>query len=84
MRDKDRILRRLRSHGSTTPLEWQGPDVIDGGKPILRPAARVGDLRKDGIPVETARTRPCALYVLPTAATVVEPSGQYALTEQAA
>jgi hypothetical protein len=83
MTDKDRILRRLRSHGSTTPIEWQGP-TPDGGKPVLRVAARIGDLRKDGIPVQTARTRPCALYVLPAPAAVIEPSGQYALTERAA
>lgn len=85
MTDKQRVLRRLRTHGSTTPTEWIGPHVVDGGKPIQRLAPRICELRKEGVPVETARTKPCSLYVLASPTPViVEASGQYALTERAA
>lgn len=62
--DKERIRRRLLENGSTTPVEWQAP-AIDGGKPILRVAARIMDLRADGMDIKTAARRPVALYVLP-------------------
>jgi hypothetical protein len=48
-----------------TPVDFMGPIVIDGGPPILRLAARILDLRNDGLAIE-ASTDPngVARYVL--------------------
>lgn len=62
--DKDRVRNRLLSHGSTTPLDWQSP-TVDGGKPILRLAPRILELRGEGMDIKTAARRPVARYVLP-------------------
>lgn len=62
--DKQRVRNRLLEHGSTTPVEWQAP-AIDGGKPILRVAARIGELRAEGMDIKTATRTPVARYVLP-------------------
>ena len=66
MTQKERILRMLNQRGGlgVTPVDFQGPDVIDGGKPILRLAARVGDLRDDGYVIRTFKKGQVAKYVL--------------------
>ena len=66
MTQKQRVLRMLNQRGGlgVTPVDFQGPDVIDGGKPILRLAARVGDLRDDGYVIRTFKKGQVAKYVL--------------------
>ncbi len=76
--DKERIRNWLLLNGSTTPLDWQGPRTVDGGKPILRVAARIAELRAEGMPIETKARRPVALYVLPEP-TVTDARGQMRL-----
>ena len=63
MIDKERVRQRLLDNGTTTPLEWL-PPTIDGGKPILRLAPRIKDLRNEGVPISTVETRPVAVYQL--------------------
>ena len=64
MSDADRVYRRLVEHGSTTPLDWQ-PPVCDLGKPIMRLAARVEELRhRRGVAIVTTQRRPVARYEL--------------------
>lgn len=45
--DEERVIRLLRARGEqgVTMTEFLAPHVVDGGKPITRMAARVGDLR---------------------------------------
>jgi len=54
---KDRVLAALiaRQDRGITPVDFAAPDVIDNGKPIMRVAARIHDLRQDGIPILEAR-----------------------------
>jgi hypothetical protein len=47
----DRVLRRLH-YGPISPYDFLQP-VVDGGKPILRVAARVQDLRDRGYHIST-------------------------------
>lgn len=64
---KDRVLRLLRQRGNRgiTAVDFLGPYVADGGKPITRVAARVQDLRDAGYDVQTVGKRnQCAVYVL--------------------
>lgn len=64
----DRVLASLRKAGplGVTAADWMGPRTPDGGPPILRLAARIGELRGRGIPVVNAGVRDkCAVYVLP-------------------
>lgn len=77
--DKERVRNWLLLNGSTTPLDWQAGRVVDGGKPILRLAPRILELRAEGMPIETAARRPVALYVLPGPA-VTDARGQTRLT----
>jgi hypothetical protein len=77
--DKERVRNWLLLNGSTTQLDWQAGRVVDGGKPILRLAPRIYDLRADGMDIETAVRRPVALYVLPEPV-VTDVRGQTRLT----
>jgi hypothetical protein len=57
-------LERDRRRG-ITQVDFLLPDVIDGGAPITRVAARVKDLRDLGHRIETRGERDsCAVYVL--------------------
>lgn len=63
----DRVLNALRKAGSRgiTAVDFQLPDVIDGGPPIMRVAARVMDLRRQGHTIISAGTRQkCRRYEL--------------------
>lgn len=64
MSDKTRVLAQLR-RGPVTPVDFQAP-AVDGGKPILRVAARIGELRAEGHDITTVATKPVAKYVLKT------------------
>ena len=60
----ERVLRALQS-GPVFAADFSPPHVIDGGKPIFRVAARVGDLRKAGHDIKTRIARNgCAIYQL--------------------
>lgn len=62
--DNARVLRALQS-GPVRVTDWSGFTTPDGGKPILRMAARVKELRNAGWPVErTGRHNNCAVYEL--------------------
>ena len=47
MTQKQRILRMLHQRGGlgVTPVDFAGPNVIDGGAPIMRVAGRINGLR---------------------------------------
>lgn len=47
-----------------TPVDFTGPDVIDGGAPILRLAGRINDLRNQGYVIRTFKKGQVARYVL--------------------
>ena len=62
-----RILRLALERGEDgiTAVDFQLPDVADGGAPILRVAARIGELEEDGIHFTDGGTRNrCKVYVL--------------------
>jgi hypothetical protein len=62
--DNVRILKALRA-GDVRVTDWTDKNTPDGGKPILRVAARINDLRKAGWPIErTGRHNNCAVYSL--------------------
>lgn len=67
MSQKARVLAALRSRGArgVTAVDFLLPDVIDGGRPITRVAARVLELRDEGhtIVVDGERDS-CAVYRL--------------------
>lgn len=48
-----RILAALEN-GPVSPIDFAAPDVIDGGAPIMRVAARIQDLRDQGLEIATA------------------------------
>jgi Helix-turn-helix domain len=81
MTQRDRVLAALRRAGGRgiTQLDFDLPDVVDGGPPIKRVAARIDELRTAGHWIASQRTRQrMARYVLVdadtlTAATDVEP-----------
>jgi hypothetical protein len=54
---RDRVLGRLRAAGEAgvSPEDFLLPGVVDGGKPILRLAARIHELVEDGLKIETRR-----------------------------
>lgn len=61
----DRVLAALYLAGARgiTCIEFDAPNVCDGGEPIKRLAARVNELREAGFEIETAGTRnKCAVY----------------------
>lgn len=65
--DKQRILRFALERGDQgfTAVDFQLPHVADGGKPILRVAARVKDLRDEGFVFHDGGTRNrCKVYIL--------------------
>lgn len=67
MRQRDRVLRALKRHpDGVCQVDFLLPNVIDGGAPITRLAARVKDLREDGHEIEVNGEKyGCALYRLP-------------------
>lgn len=67
MSQNDRVLAALRRAGrfGITQVDFSLPDVIDGGKPINRVAARINDLGNAGHVIGKRGTRNrCAVYVL--------------------
>lgn len=59
-----RILRALES-GPVSPIDFAAPNVMDGGKPIMRVAARVQDLRGRGHDISTrTASNGTAVYTL--------------------
>lgn len=54
MTDKDRVLKALQ-YGVVSPLFFSQTPTLDGGKPILRVAARVKELRIEGYEISTER-----------------------------
>lgn len=61
-----RVLLALRSHpNGITQVDFLAPDVIDGGFPITRLAARIQDLRDNGAEVFVdGKRNGCAIYRL--------------------
>ena len=85
MTQKTRVLRALRRHPEgITQVDFLLPNVIDGGPPITRVAARVRDLRTDGheILVDGERNG-CAVYVLPRPVRVELPPPVVVVPERA-
>jgi hypothetical protein len=63
--DTDRIRKYLERYGTLSPLEFDGSmPVADGGKPIKRVAARIKELRDQGLVIRTSRRRGMAFYEL--------------------
>lgn len=63
----ERVERLLRQRGEqgVTPVDFLLPNIVDGGRPITRVAARVLDLRNQGLNITTSGTRNgVAVYVL--------------------
>ncbi len=70
MTGTDRVLRALRSrreHG-VSAVDFQAPDTIDGGAPILRVPARIGELEQRGFQITHGpdRRNKCVVYRLRT------------------
>lgn len=64
---RQRILNRLEAGYDVCPVDFQAP-TIDGGKPILRVAARIHGLRAEGYAIETVGQRnQCSVYRLTSA-----------------
>jgi hypothetical protein len=64
---KQRVLKAARAAGTTglTAIDFYPPDVIDGGKPITRLAARIEELEAEGIRFwRDGRRNGCTVYVL--------------------
>lgn len=65
---QDRVLAALQAAGprGITAVDFDLPNVIDGGKPIQRVAARIDELKnRHGHSIEVAgRRNRCAVYVL--------------------
>lgn len=62
-----RVLAALTRAGDDgiSAVDFAAPNVCDGGKPIMRVAARVKDLRDEGFRIETDGERNgCAVYKL--------------------
>lgn len=57
MTQRQRVLAALEDAGASgvSPVDFLGPQVIDGGKPILRVAPRVEELRKQGYRISSYR-----------------------------
>ncbi len=48
-----------------TAVDFLAPNVIDYGPPITRVAARIEELRKDGLPIQSGGERDsCRVYIL--------------------
>lgn len=65
MSQNDRVLAALRN-GPVSPISFAAPNVIDGGPPVMRVAARIKDLRDAGhlIRQHTAKDNRTAIYTL--------------------
>lgn len=64
---KLRVLAALRSQGARgiTRVDFQAPNVIDGGEPILNIPGRIYDLRQDGHEIiEDGKRNRCTVYRL--------------------
>ena len=57
MTQRQRVLTALEDAGSlgVSPVDFLGPQVVDGGSPILRLAPRVEELRKQGYRISSYR-----------------------------
>lgn len=65
MTDAERLLKYMRQGGRVCPTDWNDFRTPDGGKPIMRVAARMLDLKTAGHPVRRVGTRNrCAVYAL--------------------
>lgn len=66
MTQRERVLKMLHQRGAlgVTPVDFAGPDVIDGGAPIMRLAPRVQELRDQGYVIRTFKKGQVAKYVL--------------------
>lgn len=67
MNQKARVLAALRraGQGGITAVSFLGPFTVDGGPPITRLAARIGELRDEGHEITQSGWRDkCAVYVL--------------------
>jgi hypothetical protein len=67
MTQTDRVLAALTRAGARgiTRVDFQLPDVCDGGTPILNIPGRIYDLRNAGIEIaEIGRRQACVVYVL--------------------
>lgn len=64
----ERMLRLVGAHG-VTAVDFMLPDVIDGGAPITRFAARIHELRTEhGVAIiKNGRRQKCDVYMLDTA-----------------
>lgn len=77
-----RIERVLAERGYFNETEFAAPNVLDGGKPIQRVAARIFELRKAGEDIATRReSNGTATYVKRLAVVTEEETGQLALVE---
>lgn len=73
MSDTDRVLAllRTRKEAGVSPIDFAAPNVVDGEKPVMRVAARILELRKDGFDITTGRAvNGTAIYRLRTLETV--------------
>jgi hypothetical protein len=63
---RERVLRALRDHpDGITAVDFAAPDVVDGGHPIMRVAARVKELRDLGAEIfADGRRNGVAIYRL--------------------
>lgn len=64
---KDRILRLARQRGEQgiCQVDFLPPDVADGREPIVRLAARIGELELDGFTfARGGRRKKCQVYIL--------------------
>lgn len=70
-----RVLKALRAHpDGLTQVDFLAPDVIDGGYPITRLAARIQDLRDRGAEIFVdGKRNGCAIYRLHEALPVPPP-----------
>jgi hypothetical protein len=80
MSQRDRVLAALYRRGrhGLTQIDFDLPDVIDGGAPIKRVAARVEELRDQGFRITSGERRnKCTVYrvegVTSDAGTLEEP-----------
>lgn len=80
MTQTNRVLAALYRAGRAgiTQVDFALPNVIDGGAPITRVAARIKDLRDTGVRIEVIGTRhSCAVYALvqlPTPVPALQPN----------
>lgn len=87
MTDLDRLRAHLEAGKDICPTDWNNFHTPDGGKPIMRIAARIKDLRDEGYPVERTGTRNrCAVYnkVSADASSPIHPGADLKTTEASA